>query len=439
MEDEEEIRSHASSSSPDPSPSPPPGGGGVTVTVASTGPPSYSLTPPSSSSQQQRDPNALALALLPPGGGSNGGRASGGGGREDCWSEKATEVLIDAWGERYMELSRGNLKQKHWKEVAEIVSGMEDYGKAAKTDVQCKNRIDTVKKKYKQEKVRIANGGGRSRWVFFEKLDRLIGSTAKISGGGSPVVGGGMNKIPMGIPMDTRSNLYHQQAKAPQFSNLDRLIGATARVTAASFGGGGAVNVPMGIPMSSSRSNPFGQQPQQQQVRRLLPQQQQVRTLPQQQQGMMVKRCSESKRWRFSKRNATDSDSESDAAPMSDDDDSGDSLPPPTLSKRLKKRKRDGDDGGGSKWRELSRAIMRFGEAYEQTENAKLQQVVEMEKERMKFLKEMELQRMQFFVKTQLEISEIKEQGRRMGNTSNDHPHKSKSNMNAIVNNDVGN
>lgn len=181
----------------------------------------------------------------------------------------------------------------------------------------------------------------------------------------------------------------------------------------------------MGIPMSS-RSSPFGQQG------RTLPQQQQVRTLPQQQQGMMmVKRCSESKRWRFSKRNATDSDSEeSDAAPMSDDD-SGDSLPPPPLSKRTKQE-------GGNKWRELSRAIMRFGEAYEQTENAKLQQVVEMEKERMKFLKEMELQRMQFFVKTQLEISEIKEQGRRMGNTSNDH-HKGKNNMNEIVSNDVGN
>ncbi|KAF3512579.1 hypothetical protein F2Q69_00003385 [Brassica cretica] len=374
MEDEEEIRSRASSS-PDPSPSPPPGG--VTVTVASTGPPSYSLTPPSSSSQQQRDPNALALALLPSGGGGGGGggsssngRASGGGGgREDCWSEKATAVLIDAWGERYMELSRGNLKQKHWREVAEIVSGMEDYGKTAKTDIQCKNRIDTVKKKYKQEKVRISSGGGRSRWVFFDKLDRLIGSTAKIPAIGSP----------------------------------------------------------------SSRSSPFGQQG------RTLPQQQQVRTLPQQQQGMMmVKRCSESKRWRFSKRNATDSDSEeSDAAPMSDDD-SGDSLPPPPLSKRVKTEEKKMKQEGGNKWRELSRAIMRFGEAYEQTENAKLQQVVEMEKERMKFLKEMELQRMQFFVKTQLEISEIKEQGRRMGNTSNDH-HKSKNNMNEIVNKDVGN
>ncbi|ESQ48569.1 hypothetical protein EUTSA_v10020691mg [Eutrema salsugineum] len=460
MEDEEEIRSHASptgSDSPDPSSSPP--AGRITVTVASTGPPSYSLTPPASSSL--KDPDALALALLPiqasggVGGSSSNGRPSGGGGREDCWSERATAVLIDAWGERYLELSRGNLKQKHWKEVAEIVSSREDYGKIAKTDIQCKNRIDTVKKKYKQEKVRIANGGGRSRWVFFDKLDRLIGSTAKIptaapgtSGGGSPGGGGGggsgLHKIPMGIPMGSRSHLYHQQAKAatPPFNNLDRLIGATARVSAASFGGsggggggGGSGNVPMGIPVSS-RSSPFGQQG------RTLQQQQQGRTLQQQQQGMMVKRCSESKRWRFKKRNASESDSESEAA-MSDD--SGDSLPPPPLSKRLKteEKKKQEVDGGGNKWRELTRAIMRFGEAYEQTENAKLQQVVEMEKERMKFLKELELQRMQFFVKTQLEISQLKQCERRIGNTSNDHHScKNNNNINSIVNNsnnDVGN
>ncbi|CAN8259405.1 unnamed protein product [Cochlearia groenlandica] len=391
-DDEHEIRSHASptaSDSPDPSFSSPPVGR-ITVTVASTGPPSYSLTPPASSSSSQqlhKDPNALALALIPVhtsgvggvgGGSSSNGRSGGGGGREDCWSEAATAVLIDAWGERYLELSRGNLKQKHWKEVAEIVSSREDYGKTPKTDIQCKNRIDTVKKKYKQEKVRIANGGGRSRWVFYDKLDRLIGSTAKIPsvspGGGSPLGGGGggLHKIPMGIPMNTRSNLYHQQAKAP--------------------------------PMP--------------------------------------------------KRNTSDSDSESEAA-MSED--SGDSLPPPPLSKRpkteekqkqKKKTKQDGGDGVGSssKWKELTRAIMRFGEAYEETENAKLQQVVEMEKERMKFLKEMELQRMQFFVNTQVEISQLKQQqqqqqhGRRLGNTSNDHHNNN--NMSTIVNNgnrDLGN
>jgi hypothetical protein len=49
--------------------------------------------------------------------------------------------------------------------------------------VQCKNRIDTLKKKYKVEKARVSesNGNSMSSWPFFSRLDPLIGSavTAK--------------------------------------------------------------------------------------------------------------------------------------------------------------------------------------------------------------------------------------------------------------------
>ena len=297
-DDEDQIRSH--SDSPDPSSSPPPPSGKVTVTVAFPGPP-------------QKTPDASPLALLPI-------KSSGGGGREDCWSEKATGVLIDAWGEIHMELSRGNLKQKHWETVAETVRRKEeDNGKTPKTDVQCKNRIDTVKKKYKQEKLR----SGRSSWVFFDKLDRLIGSTAKISPAPPPSgLGGGLHNIPMGIPMGRGLNLYHQQGKAetPRF-------------------GGNAKRLPL-----------------------------------------------------TRKRNVSDSHSE---------DSGGDSLPPPPPLPPSKR---------GNKWREVSSAIMRFGEAYEQIENAKLRQVAEMEKERLRFFKEVEMQRMQFFVKIQFELSQLKQQ-----------------------------
>ncbi|XP_020236351.1 trihelix transcription factor ASIL2 [Cajanus cajan] len=102
--------------------------------------------------------------------------------REDCWSEEATFTLIEAWGERYLELNRGNLRQKHWQEVADAVNGLH-VGVAGKkpfrTDVQCKNRIDTLKKKYKIEKARVSDSdaGYRSPWPFFPRLDALIGDT----------------------------------------------------------------------------------------------------------------------------------------------------------------------------------------------------------------------------------------------------------------------
>ncbi|KAF2594588.1 hypothetical protein F2Q70_00042945, partial [Brassica cretica] len=92
--------------------------------------------------------------------------------------EEATKVLINAWGDRFSEPGKGTLKQQQWHEVAQIVneSGQCKY---AKTDVQCKNRIDTVKKKYKQEKAK----NGPSKWAFFKKLESLIG------GGGKAPVG----------------------------------------------------------------------------------------------------------------------------------------------------------------------------------------------------------------------------------------------------------
>lgn len=103
-----------------------------------------------------------------------------GGGREDCWSEGSTAVLIEAWGERHLRCNRGNLRQNDWKEVSDAVNRQETAaGKPSKTDVQCKNRIDTLKKKYKIEKAKPSP----SNWPFFNRLDFLIGPP---KGGVSP-------------------------------------------------------------------------------------------------------------------------------------------------------------------------------------------------------------------------------------------------------------
>ncbi|CAN8269354.1 unnamed protein product [Cochlearia groenlandica] len=401
-EDEEEIRSYASptrSDSPDPYSSPPPSGRN-TVTVAST-PPSYN------------NHDALAPSLLPFQTSNVGLFFSGGG----IWSDGATEVLIDAWRKRYLKLNGGFLKHKHWQEVAEIVNSSGE-GKG-KTDAQCRNKIDTVKKKYKQEKARIAYEGGRSNWGFFDILDRLLGSNpakAKMPisphGGGASHRGGGIG-----------SSLYHHQqgkAAATRFRNRDSLNGVASDSYGGGGGGGGSRNVPLGIPMSE-RDNSLGRQ---------------GRMVSQQPQGLVFKRCSESKRLGYGL------DSEYDAAAMLDD--SSDSLPPPSpkrLKMEKKKQEREGGGGSNSKWKELSRAITSLGEAYLETENAKVRQVVEIERARMKFMGEMESQRMQLFQKTILELSRLREQReRKIENAVNDHQSsKATVNKHNNNNNDDGN
>ncbi|XP_062105865.1 trihelix transcription factor ASIL2 [Humulus lupulus] len=109
---------------------------------------------------------------------------SSGGGREDCWSEEATFTLVEAWGDRYLALKRGNLRQKHWQEVADAVNSDHCDGvRSRRTDIQCKNRIDTLKKKYKIEKTKVFESDGSyvSPWPFFARLDALIGKNYPIS------------------------------------------------------------------------------------------------------------------------------------------------------------------------------------------------------------------------------------------------------------------
>ncbi|KAG7013966.1 Trihelix transcription factor ASIL2, partial [Cucurbita argyrosperma subsp. argyrosperma] len=377
MKEDDEIQSFPSPGSG--SPSSPISNGRITVTVAAAAPP----PPPSAL-------NTITLALpIQQSKGCGGGGGSGGGGREDCWSEGATSVLIDAWGERYLELSRGNLKQKHWKEVADIVSSREDYTKIPRTDIQCKNRIDTVKKKYKTEKAKLTAGGGPSKWPFYDRLDLLIG------------------------PAASKNSVSITGVNPPLQPNQ---------------------KVPLGIPVVNRPVNPYQAQ------------QNHNHSQQQQQKGPKAQKIQYHKRPRTTDSDSSGSDRET--SPTSSDSYRQKKVQSknvrvqkevvnPKLAQVGKTEK--GKNGSSEKgWvnavSELTQAILKFGEAYEQAESSKLQQVVVMEKQRMKFAKDLELQRMQFFMKTQLEISQLKH-GRRVVAAGNHHGSSSNNNNNNNNNN----
>lgn len=97
------------------------------------------------------------------------------GGRNSSaeWTEHETFLLLEAWGERFVQLGRKSLRSDDWADVAEKVS---EGSKIERTDMQCRNRLDTLKKKYKKERAKVEEiGGGNSKWVFYKKMDALMG------------------------------------------------------------------------------------------------------------------------------------------------------------------------------------------------------------------------------------------------------------------------
>lgn len=96
------------------------------------------------------------------------------------WTEHETLVLLDAWGDRFLKHGRKSLRSEEWQEVAEKVS---QESKIERTDTQCRNRLDTLKKKYKKEKMKLGEAGGSaSEWVYFKKIDALLSSQVQQTG-----------------------------------------------------------------------------------------------------------------------------------------------------------------------------------------------------------------------------------------------------------------
>ncbi|KAI0522576.1 hypothetical protein KFK09_004956 [Dendrobium nobile] len=276
--------------------------------------------------------------------------------REDCWSEGETSMLVDAWGDRYLELNRGNLRQKQWQEVADAVNARPGGGRRPpRTDVQCKNRIDTLKKKYKIEKNKISDGAFASQWPFYSRLDMLIGSSVSAKKPPSPPLALPLPSHRKGLPLPPAAAAA--AAAAAAIRTVDPLpkekrarTAATASPVDDSFfrrnlpaAAAAAAAAANGDSRSSSRSSRSSME------------------------RSRSSRERSAKSWR---------------------------------------KRREGSDVDGI--RELARAIERFSEIYEKVEGDKQRQMIELEKQRMEFIKGLEFQRMQMFVDTQVQMEKIK-------------------------------
>ncbi|PVH38247.1 hypothetical protein PAHAL_5G210300 [Panicum hallii] len=281
--------------------------------------------------------------------------------REDCWSEGETAALVDAWGSRYLDLNRGSLRQPQWREVADAVNsrpGASARRRPPRTDIQCKNRVDTLKKKYKAERAR----GGPSPWAFYGQLDLLVG----------PTLAGGGNGAKKPSPPRAAMPIFRRR-KSPSRSPSPQ----------------SPPPLPMALPLPNYRRGS---------------------DLPS---ANLIHKAAAA-----AAAAATESDSEDGYNNNNDydDDDGSQQSPSRSVSSRSggaaaaapavgSKRKMSSGSGG---FGELARAIETFAEMYERMEAAKQRHAEEMERQRIKFLKDLELKRMQTFVDMQLQLARAK-------------------------------
>lgn len=99
------------------------------------------------------------------GGGSSNDRL-----KRDEWSEGAVSCLLEAYEAKWVLRNRAKLKGHDWEEVARYVSARANNTKSPKTQTQCKNKIESMKKRYRSES---ANADGSS-WLLYPRLDLLL-------------------------------------------------------------------------------------------------------------------------------------------------------------------------------------------------------------------------------------------------------------------------
>ena len=107
--------------------------------------------------------------------GSAAGSAGGGGGggdrlKRDEWSEGAVSSLLEAYESKWVLRNRAKLKGHDWEDVARHVSSRANCAKSPKTQTQCKNKIESMKKRYRSE----SSTADASSWPLYTRLDLLL-------------------------------------------------------------------------------------------------------------------------------------------------------------------------------------------------------------------------------------------------------------------------
>lgn len=96
-------------------------------------------------------------------------------GKRDEWSEAGILFLLEVYEAKWLVRNHAKLKGSDWEDIAHQVSSQTLGGiKAIKTPNQCKNKIESMKKRYRAEAAVCIPPSSCSSWQFYARMDRLL-------------------------------------------------------------------------------------------------------------------------------------------------------------------------------------------------------------------------------------------------------------------------
>ncbi|XP_051123469.1 trihelix transcription factor ASIL2 [Andrographis paniculata] len=101
--------------------------------------------------------------------------------KRDEWSEGAISSLLEAYEAKWTLRNRAKLKGHDWEDVARHVSARSDRSKSVKTQTQCKNKIESMKKRYRSESA-AASALDAPSWPLYSRLHLLLRGNAAVAG-----------------------------------------------------------------------------------------------------------------------------------------------------------------------------------------------------------------------------------------------------------------
>ena len=92
----------------------------------------------------------------------------------EIWIDEEVEALLDVWGDTYISVKRENLGKRHWETVVREVNQKLSH---QREQPQMKNKIDSLKKRYKREKLgKGENDRSLITWKWYDRCDVLWGT-----------------------------------------------------------------------------------------------------------------------------------------------------------------------------------------------------------------------------------------------------------------------